>query len=384
MDAVAPAGDAGSTALSTGSAGSADPRQLRAALALAGLRGLSPAGVRRLVDEAGDPLAALALSAARLAGTGLRPGVLRRLRAARPVPEEVLRRLTESGLRLTHYGAPDYPESLFHLHHPPVVLYLAGPAPLPGRRAVAIVGTRRATEYGRRMSRDLAGQLARRGWVVVSGMARGIDGAAHRGALDAGGVTVGVVGAGLDRVYPAAHRDLFRRMRGRGLLVSEFPPGTTPAPGLFPRRNRIIAALARAVIVVQAPARSGALITVQHALELGRQVFAVPGPVGPEASEGVHALLKDGAAPITEAADLLRCFGGAPSKEAGSPEPEPTRDPGAAGLLRELRRGSGTADELALAAGLPISEALARLGALELEGRVRALPGGRWAPGEEA
>jgi DNA processing protein len=292
---------------------------------------------------------------------------------------------------LVRYGGPGYPPTLRDLHHPPIVLYLKGPLPLPVERAVAMVGTRRATEYGRRLARDLAGDLASSGVCIVSGMARGIDGAAHRAALDAGGPTVGVVAGGLDVEYPAAHRSLFAAMRERGVLASEFPPGTRPEAGLFPRRNRIIAALARVTVVVQAGRPSGALITASHALELGRDVGAVPGPVGPEASAGVHALLRDGAAVVTSAADVLELLDGlgGTAPVGGARVVDPDALPGT-GALPEADRaparrvwaaaseGPCAGDVLAERSGLAHSAARALLDRLEMAGILGALPGDRY------
>jgi DNA processing protein len=307
---------------------------------------------------------------------------------------EQVRKLSHRGIRLLAYGSGGYPERLNHLYDPPVLLYLRGSLDLVDRCTrgiVAIVGTRRATPYGRRMAREIAAGLAEAGWTVVSGMARGIDGEAHAAALDAGGATIGVLGSGLDFAYPAAHRPLYRRMVRSGLLVSEFTPSTPPAPGLFPRRNRIIAALAKAVVVVQAPARSGALITVDHALDLGRDVLAVPGPVGLEPSVGTHRLLRDGAAPATCAADVLeQVLGpgsdalsggpGSPQSRGGEREREPEVRLGrsARRVLERLSTGPANADELVRASARPVPEALAMLGGLELEGILQRQGDGRY------
>lgn len=343
--------------------------EVRAALGLAGSEGVGAVRFRCLVDRLGSARAALEhFSGGRTDG-----------RAA-PAPAGRLERLEARGVRVTSYGLPGYPERLGHLHRPPPVLYLEGPGRLPDARAVAVVGTRKSTGYGRRMARDLARGLAARGWTVVSGMAAGIDGAAHRAALEVPGPTVGVLGSGLDHEYPSVNRDLYREMRRSGLLASEFEPELPPAPGLFPRRNRIIAALADAVVVVQAGRRSGARITADLALELGREVFAVPGPVGPDASRGVHGLLREGAALATGAADVV---------EALDDRAAPGRDrlavlfgpdaPAAAELCSGLSAGPRHADDLAAGAGLEPPAAAALLTRLELEGMVRGLPGGRYA-----
>lgn len=366
--------------------------ELRAALGLAAADGVGAVRFRRLVDRFGSARRVLGEGPA-AARSGALPPELAAVADARPAPAERLDALERSGVRLLSYGLPGYPARLGHLHRPPPVLYLQGPVGLPGERAVAVVGTRKATGYGRRMARDLAGGLARAGWTVVSGMAAGVDGAAHRAALDAEGPTVGVLGSGLEHEFPAGNRDLYRRMRREGVLATEFAPETPPEPGFFPRRNRLIAALSDGVLVVQAGRRSGALITVNHALELGREVFAVPGPVGPAASEGVHGMLRDGAVPATCAGDVLEALGAEAGRSgdrgaAGDARRVPGRDrlaalfgpdAGAArALCRALARGPRHADDLAAEAGLDPGAAAAVLGRLELEGWARGLPGGRF------
>ena len=394
MDAVA----RGTGTLSHGDRGSdsretdTELRELAAALALAEAPRLGPVSLRELIDESGS--ARELLRRARGSRTPFAATVRRRLAGVRPAPVEQVRKLAQRGIRLLAYGSDGYPERLNHLYDPPVLLYLRGSLDLVDRRTrgiVAIVGTRRATPYGRRMAREIAAGLAEAGWAVVSGMARGIDGEAHAAALDAGGATIGVLGSGLDFAYPAAHRPLYRRMVRSGLLVSEFAPSTPPAPGLFPRRNRIIAALAEAVVVVQAPARSGALITADHALDLGRDVLAVPGPVGLEPSVGTHRLLQEGAAPATCAADVLEqvmgpgsdAVSGQPGSQQGrggerEQEPEVRLGRSARRVLERLSTGPANADELVRASARPVPEALAILGGLELEGILQRQGDGRY------
>jgi DNA processing protein len=371
-----------------------EPDELRAALALAEAGAVGAIRFRELVDRHGSARRVLERSDAIVAGGEVPPSVARALRAVRPVDGERLERLRSRGIRLVAYGGPGYPASLGHLYAPPPVLYLTGPGELPARRVVAVVGTRSSTSYGRRVTRDLAAGLAIAGCTVVSGMARGIDAAAHRAALDAGGATVGVLGTGLDHVYPRINRPLYGRMREAGLLASEFPPPEPARASYFPRRNRIIAALAQAVVVVQAGETSGALITLEQATDLGREIFAVPGPVGPAASVGVHGLLRDGVAPATSAADVLETMGWAGDGEdaAGRADEDgrkgPSRDrlagllgrdaPAGAAVCAALSEGPRDADDLAVEAGLDAATAAALLGRLELEGVVRGLPGGRY------
>jgi DNA processing protein len=208
-------------------------------------------------------------------------------------------------------GGPGYPALLAQLHDPPARLWQrGGPAEVLARPAVAIVGARSCSAYGAQVARMLARELAATGLVVVSGLARGIDGEAHRGALDAGGATVAVLGCGIDRDYPVRHAELARRLiEAGGLLVSEYEPGVEPAPWRFPARNRIIAGLALATVVVEARERSGALITADFALELGREVFAVPGEITSSLAAGTNRLIRQGAAPLLEIADVLDALG---------------------------------------------------------------------------
>ena len=262
---------------------------------------------------------------------------------------------------------PSFPTLLAAIHDPPPRFYLRGAADvaLLDRPAIALVGARACSSYGRSVTRSLARDLAAAGLVVVSGMARGIDGEAHRGALDADGVTVAVLGCGVDRDYPAAHSELARRICDTGLVVSEYEPGVEPAPWRFPARNRIIAGLCLATLVIEARERSGALITADFALEEGREVLAVPGEITSALSAGTNALLRLGATPVTCAADVLEVFGIEPA------QPKPVTPGGVAGVLLErLSAGALTADELLRGSGVESGEGSAALIELELAGRV--------------
>src|SRR5207342_3637527 len=218
------------------------------------------------------------------------------------------RRMT--AIHCTRRCDPEFPRLLSAIHDPPPRLYARGAADvaLLDEPAVAIVGARACSAYGRSVTRSLARELAAAGLVVVSGMARGIDGEAHRGALEGGGSTIAVLGCGIDRDYPAAHAELARRICDEGLVVSEYEPGVEPAPWRFPARNRIIAGLCQATVVVEARERSGALITADLALEEGREVFAVPGEITSALSAGTNALLRVGATAVTSSADVLELF----------------------------------------------------------------------------
>jgi DNA processing protein len=260
-----------------------------------------------------------------------------------------------------------YPPLLAAIHDPPAQLFLRGSADVAvlSEPAIAVVGARACSSYGRSVARSLARDLAGTGLVVVSGMARGVDGEAHRGALDAGGRTVAVLGCGIDRDYPAAHAELARRIAERGLIVSEYEPGVEPAPWRFPARNRIIAGLCAGTIVVEARERSGALITADFALEEGRDVLAVPGEITSSLSAGSNALLRLGAVPVTCAADVLELYALAPRPHAHA-----LLGPAAEQLLTQLAGSALTADELVRATALDPGASAAALTELELAGRV--------------
>jgi DNA processing protein len=236
---------------------------------------------------------------------GVRPEVGKAVPAAdHPAIRQAVESLEKTGTRIIPLADRDYPPLLKAIHDPPALLYLRGQ--LPPAEALAVVGSRRASGSGRRLTTDLCRELAARGIGIVSGLARGIDTAAHQGALDGAGYTVAVLGCGIDRIYPPENSLLFHRMldQGGGIL-SEYPPGTPPLAGHFPGRNRIISGLSRGVAVIEAAEESGSLITADFALEQGREVFAVPGPVFSENSRGVNRLLKDGARLVTDAGDIL-------------------------------------------------------------------------------
>jgi DNA processing protein len=262
----------------------------------------------------------------------------------------------------------ELPRLLAAIHDPPRVLYLRGEgdASLLDGPTVAVVGARACSSYGRSVARGLARELTATGLVVVSGMARGIDGEAHRGALDAGGPTVAVLGCGVDRDYPAAHAELARRICERGIVVSEYEPGIEPAPWRFPARNRIIAGLSRATVVVEARERSGALITADFALEEGREVLAVPGEITSALSAGTNALLRLGATPVTCAGDVLESLGvEVVARAALAP-----LGADAVSLLERLRDCALTADELVRTSAIEPAAASAALIELELAGAV--------------
>jgi DNA processing protein len=299
-------------------------------------------------------------------------------------------------------GDPRYPGPLLESPDPPLLLYVQGDPRHLAQRSIAIVGSRRPSAQGTDNAREFARALADAGYVVVSGLALGIDGAAHEGALAGGGPTVAVVGTGLDRVYPRRHLDLARRIAAHGALVSEYLPGTPPLPEHFPQRNRIIAGLSAGTLVVEAALQSGSLITARLANEAGRDVFAIPGSIHAPQSRGCHALIRDGAKLVESAADVLdewqqMALPGleAPAGRGGSSDakPAPPGSAAAAGqtpgqlaapradrpedpLLEALGHDPVSLDSLLARTGRSASDLLARLLDLELDGQVARLPGG--------
>jgi DNA processing protein len=284
---------------------------------------------------------------------------------------------TAHAKRIDHvrWSGANYPPLLAAIFDPPLVLWVRGAIDLLAEPAVAIVGSRAASAYGEETAARLASDLAARGLVIVSGLARGIDAAAHRGALAAaGGRTVAVLGCGPDVAYPPEHAALLEEVVRRGAVVSEFPPGTRPLSYHFPRRNRIISGLSLGVVVVEARQRSGALITADCALEQGRDVCAVPGNVLSERHRGSHTLLKSGAALVETADDVLQAVG-LVRREAAASGRERARDP----LLALMDTGDSYAlDALAASSGCDVAVLLPRLLELELQGFVRRVPGGRF------
>lgn len=290
--------------------------------------------------------------------------------AARRQAESERSRATARGLRLVGSDEPDYPEWLARTYDPPPVLFVRGElVPGEGERSVAVVGSRAASPQGLTFARALARDLAGAGLTVVSGLARGIDTAAHRGALEARGRTVAVLGSGLERVYPSENASVAEAIAtAGGALVSELPLETRPWKGNFPRRNRVIAGWGRAVVVVEAGERSGALITARLALEEGREVMAVPAHPTWAGAAGTNALLRDGAALVRHAGDVLEALGleSRPAVEEGSEDE----------ILAAVRRDApSSVEEIATRCGRALPELLARLGELELAARVRRLPG---------
>ncbi|WP_370262624.1 DNA-processing protein DprA [Limnobacter sp.] len=298
--------------------------------------------------------------------------------------------------------SPDYPPGLLQLKNPPLILFGEGEAALLGARSIGVVGSRSATRTGLANAQAFASAMATQGWAIVSGLAEGIDGAAHHGALEAHGATVAVLGCGPDVVFPAHHSGLVRRIVGQGgLVLSEYPPGTAPQKAFFPRRNRIIAALSDGLLVVEAALRSGSLITARYASELGRAVGAVPGSIHNTHSKGCHAMIKQGALLVETAQDLLNEVQASlpthrkacpPLLQEGhnlglqhlAPGGDPAEEPGCelsddlAHVLGQVGHHPEHIDRLAGLAGIACDQAFVALTELELMGLVVAEPGNRW------
>ncbi len=337
------------------------------ALLLRDLPGVGAVRFRRLVDRFGSPSGALAAPARAFEQiAGREASDARRADAPAARASALAERCAELGARVLAYGGPEYPARLGDLPDPPPVLFVLGRAGLLNRDCAAVVGSRRATAYGRRVARRLGAALVERGGCVISGMALGIDAEAHWGALP--GPTVAVLGSGVDVAAPARNASLYDKIAASGAVASEYAPGTDAAPGHFPARNRIIAALAAEVVVVEASARSGALITAEIALDLGREVHAVPGPIDRPTSQGTNRLLADGAGVVLDAS----LGAGAAPDEAMPSDPE-LRE-----LLSALPAGPVSLDEFAALAGQPVETLAASVTVLQLQGFVAATRDGRF------
>jgi DNA processing protein len=305
--------------------------------------------------------------------------------AAQADVDAELGRMAQHDVHLRVLGTPDYPAALATIDTPPHLLYVRGTLEAADAKAVAIVGSRHCTAYGRRVAERLATDLVRAGFVVVSGLARGIDGCAHRGALQAGGRTLAVLAGGLARVYPPEHKELAGQVAAAGALLSEAAMGMEPMAGMFPARNRIISGLSRAVVVVEAAEKSGALITATHAAEQGRPVFAVPGPIDSPASGGTNALLRQGAVLCRGVEDVLEELEGIPAPVAPGQEaaaapagPPPGLDAEQLRVWELLGEGPRHVDELVQRLGLGVTQLSGMLLRLEMQKAVRRLPGNRY------
>jgi DNA processing protein len=354
-------------------------------LALARVKGLGAVGIKKLAARFADPAKIFSASPGELAEIdGLHSEAIDRLVNFSDWAdvEDEIQRIGAAGVTIVPLSDPRYPARLRMIADPPPLLYVKGQLLPVDDKAVAIVGSRSASDYGRRVARDLARGLSSLGFTVVSGMARGIDGVAHESALGAGGRTIAVLGSGVDRAYPSEHDRLYQRIIENGAVISELPIGTRPAAFNFPARNRLISGLSLGVVVVEATEKSGSLITAALAVEQGREVFAVPGEVGSSRSRGAHRLIRQGAKLVENVNDIIEEI--APqlvSRAVGAPafaELPQLASQEARRILSMLQERSLHIDEVIEGSGLPPSKVSEVLLDLELQGFLQQLPGKRY------
>jgi DNA processing protein len=345
-------------------------------------------GIRRLrilIDHFGDPDKVLSATVAELTKV---EGVDESTAVAIQSPPDIelartqLHTAEKLGAKFVTLWDDGYPAVLKNIYDPPPFLFILGELLPRDEAAVAVVGTRAPKTYGKVITKMIAGDLASAGVTIISGMAFGIDGEAHRAALDAKGRTIAVLGSGIDVVYPKAHEGLMKEIMEHGAVISEFPPGTPPEAGNFPRRNRVISGLSKGVLVVEAPLKSGALLTAAHALDQNREVFAIPGPINSHNSQGVHKLIKDNRAALVESAqDILKILGWlAPTQNAAlAPAPDLSKDEKI--IWDKLSLEPIHIDDLSRKTNIVTHELLGRLLMMELRGIVRQLPGKHFVKG---
>jgi DNA processing protein len=358
---------------------------LRDVVCLTMVSGVGPHTSRALLDRFGSATKVLAASATSLKQVpGVGPKLAERIaHARRDIDADAEVALCKrNDVQLVALDDPAYPPPLKDIHDPPPLLYMRGTYEPTDQLAIALVGSRRSTPYGVRIAERLAGSLARVGLTVVSGLARGVDSAAHRGALKAGGRTLAVLANGLAHVYPPEHADLARQIAAAGALLSEMPMEQQPLAGLFPQRNRIISGLCLGVVVVEATPRSGSLATAHHALDQNREVFAVPGPVDSLSSSGCHRLIRDGARLVETVDDILEELGPLVREVRPGSDAPPVRHPAELALSDHERSLLGqvgdqpiTVDALIQSTGLTASQVMATLSVLEMRRLVRRLSG---------
>jgi DNA processing protein len=341
------------------------------------VKGIGPVRFHSLLDTFGDAASAWQASPEALIAAGLSQKItanLLKIRAQIDL-DQIWKNIQAKGIHVLTWEDETYPRYLREIDQPPPVLYLLGGFVPDDDWAVAIVGTRRVTAYGRQVAEEVAATLARSGVTVVSGLARGIDAVAHQAALNAGGRTLAVLGSGVDCIYPPEHRKLAERIAAQGALVSDYAPGTPPEANNFPPRNRIISGLARAVVIVEAGLDSGALITASFAAEQGREVFSVPGNINAPQSQGTNRLIRDGARPLLSPQDILELLNLNMATEQRTARAVLPADAGEAQLLKVLNRQPLHVDEIRSQTGMPIEKVTATLALMELKGMVRQVGG---------
>ena len=351
---------------------------LKAWLALSLTRGVSGESARRLLKEFGSPDAIFAASGASLKAivkTGVATEITKGYTEETVAP--VLSWLEDNNNHIVTLADKEYPQALLNIPDPPILLYVKGRLDLLNSTAMAIVGSRNATPQGSSNAEAFAKSLSDAGLCIISGMAHGIDAAAHRGALHGQGSSIAIIGTGMDKVYPAANRDLAHSLAQQGTLISEFPLGTPPLASNFPRRNRLISGMSIGCLVVEASLQSGSLITARLAAEQGRDVFAIPGSIHAPQSKGCHTLLKQGAKLVESAQDILEEISGLLPIAAHNSVNKSTEIPDTGHVLLEhIGFDPVDIDTLSARCGLTIAELSAMLLTFELEGRISTLPGG--------
>jgi DNA processing protein len=353
-----------------------DPMQdARNWIGLSLIHGIGPETFRRLLSAFGEPQKIFAASVAELRQI-VSAEIADRIAAGPDKPELVpaLAWLEQPGNRLVTLADKVYPQALLEIPDPPPLLYVKGNVALLNRPTIAVVGSRNATPQGLKNSEAFAQALSEAGWCITSGLALGVDGAAHRGALRGKGSTIAVVGTGLDIVYPARHRELAHEICESGAILSEFSLGEPSKASNFPRRNRIISGLSRGVLVVEADLESGSLITARLAVEQGRDVFAIPGSIHSPLSKGCHRLIKQGAKLVDSIQDILEEFGNVPTSQNSAAAANAPDHP----LLQQMGFDAVSQDTLIHLSGLTSNQVSAMLLTLELEGKVASLPGGHY------
>ena len=353
-------------------------------LALARVKGLGAVSFKKLATRFVDPTAAFSAALTELEQVeGLHRDAIDGIVAFSDWAEvdEEIERARDAGIAIVPFTNPNYPARLRTIADPPPFLYVKGNILTDDDKAVAIVGSRSASEYGRRVARDLARGLASLGFTVVSGMARGIDGSAHESALQAGGRTIAVLGSGVERAYPAEHETLYRRIGENGAVLSELPIGTRPLAFNFPARNRLISGLSLGVVVVEATEKSGSLITATLAVEQGREVFAVPGEVGSSRSRGAHRLIRQGAKLVESVDDIIEEIApqlldrtGSATQRAPRVLPQNASD-ATRTIFALLQENTLQVDQVIERTGMSAAQVLETLLDLELQGLLRQLPG---------
>ena len=349
------------------------------------VKGIGPVRLEKLLQHFGDIRTAWEARSYHLQAAGLNDNLVKRISEIRNriSLDELEQKLRTQGIQVLTWDDPAYPDRLRQIVQSPFVLYIKGEILVEDAWAVAIVGTRRYSSYGRQVAENISHTLSRNGITIISGLARGIDGIAHRTAIDAGGRTIAVLGSGLDILYPPEHRALAEEISKKGALISDYPLGTPPDGSNFPPRNRIISGLSKIIIVIEAGERSGALITATYAAEQGKEVFAVPGKISAPMSKGTNLLIKQGAHPLLDPQDVLDLLNMTLVAEQRVIRKALPSDPKEAVLFQAVGDEPLHVDEICSQVNLPIEEVTATLALMELKGMVRKTFGMKYVAVQE-